>query len=114
MMAFDSNIDHYPFKGAFYRLVKGDKSVPLHERKDREELVLETRCDIQEVSKAANPTLIATFSVYFPHDKKTSVPVKRGMKFSGNMYGIDVSGLVTNVVGSELGGVVAYVKDYDT
>lgn len=114
MMAFDPNIDHYPFVGSFYRVVKGDKSVPLHERKGYEELVLETECDIQEVSKAANPTLIATFSIYFPHDSKTEIPVKRGMKFSGSMYGIDVTGLVTNVVGSELGGVVAYVKDYDT
>ena len=114
MMAFDPNIEHYPFMGSFYRTVKADKSVPLIERTDRDKLVLETKCDIQEVSKANNPTLIATFSVYFPHNTTTDLPVKRGMKFIGSMYGMDVSGLVTNVVGSELGGIVAYVKDYDT
>lgn len=105
----------YPYRGGFYIRLEEDVSVPLDERDpDRYELVLETECDIQEVSKAANPTLIATFSIFFPWDRTRLCPVSRGMRFSGDARGIDVSGMVTNVVASELDGVVAYCKDYDT
>ena len=35
------------------------------------------------------------------------------MSFHSSMNGIDISGEITNVVLSQLGGLVAYVKDYD-
>lgn len=75
--------------------------------------VFETDCDVQETSKAANPVLVATFSVFFPFDMSKSVPVVRGMGFEASVCGQTVRGEVLNVVPSTLGGVVAYVKDYE-
>lgn len=103
----------YPYMGRFYRMGQPDLSVPLDERECEEELVWETVCDIQEVSKAANPVLIATFSIFMPFDLDAEIPIRRGMSFRSNTNGIDIAGMVTNVVLSQLGGLVAYVKDYD-
>lgn len=109
-----SRVIDYPYKGAFYKLAKQDMSLPLDQRDIDSELVWETVCDIQEVSKAANPVLIATFSVFMPFCPNCEIPIQRGMEFRGRMGNIDVSGMVTNVVLSQVGGLVAYVKDYDT
>ena len=106
-------IIEYPYHGQFFRDTEGDMCLPLDEREQTDELVYETVCDIQEVSKANNPVLIATFSVFFPIDPGKDIAVRRGMRFHGVMNGIDVNGLITNVVVSRLGGAVAYVKDYD-
>lgn len=103
----------FPYEGSFYKMNEPDYTVPLDQRVETETLVLTTKCDIQEVSKAANPVLIASFSVFFPWDVDVEIPLRRGMRFQGNMDGIDVSGMVTNVVLSQIGGIVAYVKDYD-
>lgn len=109
-----SRVVDYPYSGQFFEMTEPDYTKPLDERSvDGEQLVYETVCDIQEVSKAANPVLIATFSVFMPFDPSGTVPIRRGMRFSGSMGGVDVSGLVTNVVLSQVGGLVAYVKDYD-
>ncbi|MBO7684819.1 MAG: hypothetical protein J6Y20_04630 [Lachnospiraceae bacterium] len=103
----------YPYFGQFFEKAEPDLTVPLDQREIVERLVWETKCDIQEVSKAANPVLIATFSVFMPFDPNEDIPIRRGMSFSGKMGNIDVSGMVTNVVLSQVGGLVAYVKDYD-
>lgn len=103
----------YPYFGQFFEKAEPDYSLPLDKRVYPETLVYETICDIQEVSKAANPVLIATFSVFMPFDPEQQVPLHRGMSFKGSMGGVDVSGMVTNVVLSQVGGLVAYVKDYD-
>lgn len=103
----------YPYRGQFFEIADPDLTKPLDQRTVDPVLVYETECDIQEVSKATNPVLIATFSVFMPFDLKNEVPIRRGMKFSGSMGGVDVTGMVTNVVLSQIGGLVAYVKDYD-
>lgn len=103
----------YPYFGQFFEKAEPDLSKPLDERTIEDVLVYETKCDIQEVSKANNPVLIATFSVFMPFDHTKEVPIRRGLKFEGSMGGIDVSGEVTNVVLSQVDGIVAYVKDYD-
>lgn len=103
----------YPYFGQFFEKAEPDYSLPLDQREYGDRLVYETVCDIQEVSKAANPVLIATFSVFMPFDERDEVPLRRGMRFQGSMGGVDVSGMVTNVVLSQVGGIVAYVKDYD-
>lgn len=114
-MATISHFDvvDYPYDGVFYT-VSQDESLPLTERRDVETIVLETKCDIQEVSKAANPALIATFSVFFPFDISQKLTVRRGMGFRGWMNGMEINGQITNVTVSQLGGCVAYVKDYET
>ena len=103
----------YPYFGQFFEKGKPDLTKPLDQRDVTDVLVYETKCDIQEVSKAANPVLIATFSIFMPFDARNDVPIKRGLKFCGSMGGVDVTGLVTNVVLSQVDGLVAYVKDYD-
>lgn len=103
----------YPYNGKFFEQCDPDLSVPLDQRIQQEVLVYETECDIQEVSKAANPVLIATFSIFMPFDIDEQIPIHRGMRFEGDMNGISISGLVTNVVLSQRGGLVAYCKDYD-
>lgn len=101
----------FPYYGKFYDK-DIDMSLPLDEREVTDVLVFETECDIQEVSKAANPVLIATFSIFFPFDLKSEMKVRRGMKFVSDVNGMMIEGMVTNVVVSQLGGAVAYVKDY--
>lgn len=113
MYYVDRHVIDYPYYGYFYQRDPEDTSKPLDQREQTETLVFETECDIQEVSKAANPVLIATFSVFFPFDSEDDIPIRRGMKFQGSMKGIDISGMVTNVVYSQLKGVVCYCKDYD-
>lgn len=103
----------FPYAGSFYKMLPPDLTLPLDQRECREELVWETPCDIQEVSKAANPVLIASFSIFMPFDRDEQIPIRRGMSFRSNINGIDIAGMVTNVVLSQLGGLVAYVKDYD-
>ena len=103
----------YPYFGKFFEKAEPDYSKPLDQREYPDTFVWETVCDIQEVSKAANPVLIATFSVFMPFDPLAEIPIRRGMRFEGKMGNIDVSGMVTNVVLSQIGGLVAYVKDYD-
>lgn len=107
-------VKDFPYCGAFYRQKAEDLTVPLDQRDIESELVWRTCCDIQEVSKAANPALIATFSVFMPFNPEDPIPIQRGMEFRGSMGNIDVSGMVTNVILSQVGGLVAYVKDYDS
>lgn len=109
-----NEVKDYPYYGYFYDMAQQDLRVPLDQRSIDEALVYESECDIQEVSKANNPVLIATFSVYLPFDVNKTIPIRRGMAFKGDMNGIDVSGEITNVVLSQLGGLVVYVKDYDS
>lgn len=109
-----TSVRDYPYTGAFYDQAAEDLTVPLDQRDIEGTLVWETVCDIQEVSKAANPVLIATFSVFMPFNPCCEIPIRRGMEFRGKMGNIDVSGMVTNVVLSQIGGLVAYVKDYDS
>lgn len=103
----------YPYFGQFFEKAEPDYTLPLDQRTYGDTLVYETACDIQEVSKAANPVLIATFSVFMPFDPKEEIPIHRGMRFAGKMGTLDVDGMVTNVILSQIGGLVAYVKDYD-
>lgn len=110
-MIYTGNIIEYPYKGAFYEEVE-DMSLPLTERESRLLPVFETECDILENAKTETPALISSFSVYFPFDISETLPIRRGMMFKGDMCGQEVAGTVLNVVVSQLGGVVAYVKDY--
>ena len=103
----------FPYFGQFFEKAEPDYTKPLDQREYGDKLVYESVCDIQEVSKAANPVLIATFSIFMPFDARKEVPIRRGMRFQGSMGGVDVNGMITNVVLSQVDGLVAYVKDYD-
>ena len=112
MAHYQSTFPEYPYHCSFYDRKEPDLSLPLSQRVMEDVLVYQSCCDIQEVSKAANPVLIATFSVFLPFDVEDDIPIRRGMKFVSNVNGMSISGMVTNGVLSQLGGIVAYVKDY--
>lgn len=106
-------LEEYPFKGSFYRYGVDD-SKPLDEQVEEEILVLETECDIIPSQKSdASGNIVAYFNIYAPFDKGVGISVKRGDKFKGAIYGLEVNGEVISVEPSQLGGVVFYVKDLD-
>lgn len=113
-MIVDRNIlDEYPFDGAFYTYGVDD-SKPLDEQVEEEILVLSTKCDIQESQKSdAYGNITASFNVYFPFNKDEGISLKRGMKFKGSIYGLDINGEVIGVFPTQMGGCVCSIKDLD-
>lgn len=103
--------DGYPFEGVFYSYAV-DESVPLEERQQSETEVLRVSCDIQEYSKSgANGVLVAAYNVYFLFDTTVGVPIKRGMIFKGDMYGVAVRGIVTGLFPTQLGGCICQISE---
>lgn len=112
MIADKSLISEYPFSGIFSR-ISIDESSPLEQREETEIVLLETECDIQEVSSTdGNAVNNVTFNVYFPFDTEDGVNIRRGDKFVGNMYGIEVKGEVDGIFPTQLGGCEVHLKDY--
>lgn len=108
-----SLLEEYPFRGCFYTYGVDD-SKPLEEQHDEEILILDTVCDIQEVTNSdSNGNITSSFDVFFPFDKATGIEVKRGMTFRGNMYGLEVNGKIDGVFPTQMGGCVCHVKDRD-
>lgn len=112
-MAIDrSLLEEYPFEGDFYRTKSSGSG--LLDRDQEDVILLHTKCDIQESSRSnVHGFANATFGVYFPIDKVTDIEIKRGDSFRGSVYGMKVAGEVTGVFPSQLGGCVAYVKEFD-
>jgi len=105
-------LEEYAYEGEFYRIKKtGDG---LLDRDEEEVTVLQTKCDIQESSRSnVHGFANATFGVYFPINKEEKIPIRRGDSFRGSIYGMLVEGEVTGVFPSQLGGCVAYIKEFD-
>ena len=107
-------MEEFPYRGKFYTM-EIDESKPLDQREPTEVLVLEAECDIQEAGSNRTKGMIdASFSIYFPFDRESALPVRRGQYFHGEMYGMVVDGLVIGVFPTQLGGCTVYVKDSDT
>lgn len=106
--------EDYPFDGAFYDYGV-DESKPLDEQVEEEILILETKCDIQTAQKSdSGGNITNSFNVYFPMNVKSdTLKLKRGMKFRGNAYGLEVNGTLISAAPSQLGGVECYVEDLD-
>lgn len=108
-----NEIAEYPFDGKFmvFTEVEDENGYVT----EKEVIVLETKCDIQESAKSDSGGFIsASFSIYFPFDKKVGMPVKRGMTFEGSIYGMSVDGEVVGVFPTQMGGCTAYIKDRTT
>lgn len=106
-------LEEYLDHGTFYDYGVDD-SKPLEEQVEEEIVVLETECDIQEANRSdASGIIKAYFNVFFPVEKGGKVNVKRGMKFKGDMSGLEVNGEVVSVAPSKLCGCVCTVKDLD-
>lgn len=105
-------IEEYPFYGAFYRTEAPDMTIPLNMRGEREVMVLDTVCDIQEASHSMRGDFIeASYSVYFPIDDV--VLVRKGDVFRGTMYGLEIAGRVLGVFPSQLRGCRVYIKNLE-
>lgn len=107
-------LDEYPFEGVFYRLAD-EEDLPLIEQTGKEDIILETPCDITEASHNVSADFIGVkFVVYIPFDPETEfVEIRNGDKFEADFYGINVNGNVVGVFPSQLGGVTVYIRDLD-
>lgn len=107
-MVFERNsIKEYPFMGTFT-----DVRYDGEEDKDIEEVVLETPCDIQRTAITdGSGVMQSTYVVYFPFDKEEGITIRRGMRFSGNMYGLNVCGTINEPFPTQMGGCEVTLKD---
>lgn len=106
-------IQEYPFNGLFYR-TSIDDSKPLIEQVEEKLELLNTQCDIQQVSQSDGGNFFgASFEIYIPFDIKTNLTIQRGDLFEGNMYGMAVNGEIVAIYASQLGGCTIYIKDRD-
>ena len=107
-------LDEYPFEGVFYRLAD-EEDLPLIEQTGKEDIILETPCDITEASHNVSADFNGVkFVVYIPFDPETEfVEIRNGDKFEADFYGINVNGNVVGVFPSQLGGVTVYIRDLD-
>lgn len=105
-------LEEYPYDGYFYRKELLD-SPNLEDRKEVEKVLWSGKCDIQENSRAyVSGFSTSTFAIFFSIDKVTPIPIKRGDSFKGSIYGLEVNGEVTGVFPSQIGGCLAYVKEF--
>lgn len=113
MITDRSLLEEYPFDGYFYESGV-DETLPIEEQTDEERLVMYTECDIQESGKSQSfGNIKVSFNIYFPFDKNEGINIKRGMIFRGNMYGMEVNGVVVGVCPTQMGGCACYISDLD-
>ena len=107
--------DEYPYFGTFY--IKGEEKAGddgdlfNNTTVTEDEIVLETKCDITETSRAfAAGAITASYDVYYPLDEIGEIVIDRGQMFKANVNGLNILGMVISVGHSNLGGVHAYIK----
>jgi len=103
---FDINeLEEYPFYGEFYEDVFDQFGDGSYDRN----VILATACDIQlKKSSSGSVFTTATHVVYYPKD--TDIEISIGLKFSSDMYGLGVDGLVVGIIPNPLGSVEVYIK----
>lgn len=105
-----NKLESHPFHGEFFEGIinEGDS---LLETTETEVSVCEVDCDIQEASHARpGGRLQYVYSIFCDFDKSEDIPVRAGMTFKGEQYGVPVVGRVFGVSASQLGGYVVYVQ----
>ena len=107
--------EEYPYFGTFY--IKGEEHIgddgDLFDDAIvvEDTVVLETKCDITETSRAfASGAITASYDVYFPLGDDEEIVIDRGQMFKANIRGLNILGMVISVGHSQLGGVHAYIK----
>lgn len=119
-MYIDRNaLIEFAYDGVFYQKVDNpsdDGDLIDGDQGDTEEVILETKCDIQETNKLfSSGALTLGYTVYFPLDLEEGMAkgLKPGVYFRSKMYGMEVGGMVIGVYPSQMGGCVAYIKGSD-
>lgn len=109
MIIDSTELKEYPFFGEFWEM-RVDTSLPPSQREEVKVVLLSTECDIQESQKTdIDGATQVKYNVYFPFDIKEGIPVKRGISFSGMMYGMQVEGKVIGLFPTQLGGCTCYI-----
>ncbi len=104
-------IPEYGFRGTFYTSDwdRGEDGDQLSDT-DTEAVVLETECDIQETKRSfQSGTVSQGFTVYFPLNGKTEIPVRDGMRFRCDDFYVPLDMLVTGIFPTHFGGI-AYIE----
>ena len=112
-MYYDRNaIIEFPNDGVFYRLILEDPSVPPHLQVKVEEILTETKCNIQQANSKDNGGYFnAAFRIHFPYDMSIPFPLVRGVFFKGDLFGMKVVGEVIGLHPTQLGKCTVYIKD---
>ena len=70
-----------------------------------EEIILETKCDIQQSAKMfSNGAIISDYDVYFPReDNLAPLAIRNGMSFRCEDYPVSVQGMIVGIEAGQLG-----------
>lgn len=117
-----NTLKEYAFDGCFYKIEEkpSDDGNLLDDNTSSIAVVLNVKCDIQETNKLFSSGVITMgYTVYFPmptdKDGREYIPseLKPGIRFSGELYGMNVDGMVIGVYPTQMHGCVAYIKGTD-
>lgn len=116
-----SQMVEYEYDGVFYlkeRIIAPDGNLLTED--DREVVVHKTKCDIQKTDKLLNAGVVSMgYSIYFPMpvdesgEEKLPKGLKIGIRFRGDICGLDVDGMVIGIEPTKLHGCVAYIRGTD-
>ncbi|MGM9970079.1 MAG: hypothetical protein ACI35S_06765 [Anaeroplasma sp.] len=95
------NIEEYPYFGEIYRTEVDMSKLP-SEQQEVKTLIYSTKCDIM-FYKTITEDSVAMYKVYLPI-KRGEIIFRIGDIFSGNMMGVLISGRITSLSFSQLGG----------
>ena len=123
------NIQQFPYNGKIYKIETDDSLPPSAPDAEFEVVILQTKCNIQQSTANVNSGLInASFDIFFEFDfekyKEENIdidnpnaeipyPIKGGLKFKGDMQGMDVSGEIIGIIPGQMNKVVIYIKDLE-
>ena len=112
----------YEYDGVFYlreHTIPSDGNL-LAEDNDREVIIHKTKCDIQKTDKLLNSGVVSMgYNIYFPMptnesgEEKLPKGLKIGIRFRGDICGLEVDGMVIGIEPTKLHGCVAYIKGTD-
>lgn len=117
-----SRMIEYEYDGVFYlreHVIPSDGNL-LAENNDKEVIIHKTKCDIQKTDKLFNSGVVSMgYNIYFPMptnesgEDKLPKGLKIGIRFRGNICGLEVDGMVIGIEPTKLHGCVAYIKGTD-
>jgi len=100
----------YAYNGTFYRnedVTNPDGDLIGGDQTQREVVILEVDCDIQDSKKVFQSNVIKKeYTVYFPLQRDMTLPedFKEGIYFRSEMYGKKISGMVFHIQPTQIGG----------
>lgn len=107
-MYTERNYKEYPYDGEFYFIREGED---LLSEGEEEVVVLDVKCDIQEVSQTLSSGAITmSYNICFEVDSSTDIPLRAGHLFRGSMRSVPVTGVVDGIMPNCINGCIVHVK----